>query len=187
MSFGKNKSKSKSTTDQTQTNTLSNRAAGMLTSGIQDLQSRSYRAFDPSTIAQFQNPYNAEVRDATLAQMAQSDAEAFNSLKSNLAGSGGFGNERRGVLEAELAGQQSRDRAQMLANLNAQGFQQSLGAALGENQNANNYDLALQQLINQLRGGFTNEGTQRLTGTTTGKQSGTSFGFSWNPVTGFGG
>jgi hypothetical protein len=175
----KNKSKSRETTDQTQTSTLSNRAAGMLTSGINDLQNRQYRQFDPSTIARFQNPYNDQVRDASLAQMGHADDVAFNNLKSNLAGSGGFGNERRGVMEGVLAGEQSRDRAEMIANLNAQGFQGAMGAALGENQNANQFDMQIQALINQLRGGFTNEGTQRLQGTTTGRTSGSGFNFGW--------
>lgn len=179
LSLGGSKSKSKQKTDQTQTNTLSNRAAGMLTSGIADLQGRSYRQFDPASIARFQNPYNDQVRDATLAQMGHADDQAFAKLKSNLAGSGGFGNERRGVMEGELAGQQSRDRASMLAGLNAQGFQGAQAAALGENQNANAYDMQLQALINQLRGGFTGEGTQRMTGTTTGRQTGMNFGFSY--------
>lgn len=187
MSFGKKKSKSRQTTNQTQTNTLSNRAAGMLTSGINDLQNRQYREFDPASIARFQNPYNDQVRDATLAQMDQADAQSFNTLKSNLAGSGGFGNERRGIMEGELAGQQARDRASMIAGLNAQGFQQAQGAAMGENQNYNQFDMQLQALINQLRGGFTNEGTQTMNGTTTGRSSGTNMGFSWNPVSGFGG
>lgn len=184
MSFsiggGKSKNKSRETTDQTQTSTLSNRAAGMLTGGINDLQGRRYREFDPSSIARFQNPYNDQVRDASLAQMDQADAQSFNRLKSDLAGSGGFGNERRGVMEGELAGMQARDRASMIAGLNAQGFQQAQGAALGENQNANTYDMQIQALINQLRGGFTNEGTQRLQGTTTGRstQTGLNFGFS---------
>lgn len=179
LSLGGSKGKSKQKTDQTQVNTLSDRAAGMLTGGIRDLQGRSYQEFDPANIARFQNPYNDQVRDASLAQMDQADAQSFNRLKSDLAGSGGFGNERRGVMEAELAGQQSRDRASMIAGLNAQGFQQAQGAAMGENQNANQYDLALQALINQLRGGFTNEGTQRMTGTTTGRTSGMNLGFTY--------
>ena len=175
---GKNKSKSRGTVDQTQTNTLSDRAVGVLNSGIADLQGRSYQAYDPASAAKFSNPYQQQVIDASLAQMGHADAQAFNHLKSDLAGSGGFGNERRGILEGELAGQQSRDRASMIAGMNAQNFAQAQQAALGESQNANQYELALQQLINQLRGGFTNEGTQRLTGTTTGKNSGYNLGFS---------
>lgn len=179
MSFGKNKSKTSQKTDQTATNMLSDRAAGMLTGGINQLQGKSYQGFDPASQAKFMNPYQDQVRDATLAQMDYGNQQDFNGLDARLAKSGAFGDDRRGVMEAELAGQQGRDRASMLAGLNSQGFEQSMGAALGENQNANQYDLQLQALINQLRGGFTNEGTQRQTGTSTGKTTGMNLGFSY--------
>lgn len=179
MSLSGSKSKSKETVDQTQKNTLSDRAAGMLTGGISDLQGKSYQAFDPASMAQFQDPFQSQVRDATLAQMDFGNAQAWNDLDSRLAQSKAFGDDRRGVLEAGLAGDQARERASMLAGLNSQGFQQARDAALGENQNANSYDLQIQALINQLRGGFTNEGTQKLNGTTTGVQKSRGFGFSY--------
>jgi hypothetical protein len=49
---------------------------------------------------------------------------------------------------------------------------------MGENENANQYGLMIQQLLAQLRGGFANEGTQTLQGTSTGKRSGTNIGLS---------
>lgn len=179
LSVGGNKSKSKTKTDQTQVNTLSDRAAGMLTGGIRDLQGKAYREFDPASMAKFQNPFNEQVRDATIAQAEHGYARDWAGLDDRLARSHAFGDDRRGVMEAELAGQQGRDRATILAELNSQGFEGARDAALGENQNANAFRMQLEALINQLRGGFTNEGTQRMTGTTTGKQSGMNMGFSY--------
>lgn len=178
---GKNKSKSKQTIDQTQTNTLSDRAYGTLTSGMADLQGRRYRAFDPASIAQFQNPYTRDVIDASLVQADAADGKAWAGLDSRLAQSGAFGDKRRGILEAELAGTQSRDRASLIAGLNDQAFRTAMGAAMGENQNANDYDLQIQQLLNQLRGGLLNEGTSRTQGTQTGQTRGSSMnlGFSY--------
>lgn len=176
LSGNKSKSKSRGTVDQTQSNTLSNRAAGILSGGIADLQGRNYQQFDPASIDQYESQYTDDVINASLGQADQADAQAFTALKSNLAGSGGFGNERRGVMEGELAGAQSRDRAQLIAGLRDKGFTDARTVAQGENANANQFQIQLQALINQLRGGFTNEGTQSLTGTTTGRNTGYGFG-----------
>ena len=85
---------------------------------------------------------------------------ARNAQMSDFAKSGAFGDNRRGIYEAELAGNQSRDRAAMIASLNDRAFGQARDVAQGESQNANQYDLAIQQLLAQLRGQFANEGTQ---------------------------
>lgn len=178
---GKNKSKTSEQSKFSQTNALSNRAVGLLTGGINDLRGQSYSDFDPASLAKFQDPYNADVRDATLAQMDQADAEAFARLKSNLAGSGGFGNERRGILEAEEFGRQARDRASMLAELNSQGFQGALGAAMQENSERNQYDLGLQDLITRLLSEFGKEGTSSGTSSGTSTKKGSELGFSFSP------
>ncbi|HYC98493.1 hypothetical protein [Brevundimonas sp.] len=185
MSFslggGKNKSKSSEQSKFSQTNTLSNRAAGLLGGGISDLRGKSYKDFDPASLGKFQDPYAADVRDATLAQMDHADSVAFTKLKDQIAGSGGFNNSRRGVMEAELAGQQARDRASMIAGMNQQGWQQALEAALGENQNRNTYDLGTQDLITRLLSEFGREGTSSGTSSGTSKSSGTNLGFSFSP------
>lgn len=174
---------SRQSTNQTQTNTLSDRAAGLLTGQANDLRGQSYRELDPAAIARFQNPYQQDVVNATMGQIGQDRSVAFNQLDDRLARSGAFGDKRRGIQEAEVAGQFDRTTAQTLAGLNSANYGQALGVAQGENQAANNYGLNIQQLIAALNGQFANEGTTTGRGTTRGSQ----FGFSFQPRFGPGG
>lgn len=177
-SGSKSKSRQSSTQNQTQTNTLSDRAAGMLNQGISDVQGMSYGRFDPASIGQYQSPYTEDVINASIGQADQRDAMARAQQQSDFAKAGAFGDNRRGIYEAELAGNQSRDRASLIAGLNDKAYTDARGIAQGENQNQNQYALALQQLLNQLRGGFANEGTQTMQGTSVGKSTGTNFGLT---------
>jgi len=174
----KDKKRQSSTTNQVQTNTLSDRAAGMLNQGISDVQGMSYGRFDPASIGQYQSPYTEDVINASIGQADQRDAVARAQQQSDFAKAGAFGDNRRGIYEAELAGNQSRDRASLIAGLNDKAFTDARGVAMGENQNQNQFQLALQQLLNQLRGGFANEGTQTMQGTSVGKSTGTNFGLT---------
>lgn len=179
LSGGKNKSKQSQQVAQTTSNTLSDRAAGMLTGGINSLQGKTYHAYDPASAQQYMDPYQGQVIDASLAQADHADAIARAQQQSDIAGRGAFGDARRGIYEAELQGNQSRDRASLIAGLNSANYGQAQQAAMGQNDNANQYDIAIQQLINQLRGGFTNEGTQAMNGTSSGKSKGYNLGFGW--------
>ncbi len=183
----KNKSRESSTQNQTQTRALSDRAAGMLNQGISDVQGMSYGRFDPASIGQYQSPYTEDVINASIGQADQRDAVARAQQQSDFAKAGAFGDNRRGIYEAELAGNQSRDRASLIAGLNDKAYTDARGVAMGENQNQNQFQLALQQLLNQLRGGFASEGTQTLDGRSTGKSTGTNIGLSgtWSPAKGF--
>ena len=80
----------------------------------------------------FMNPYQQNVIDATMNRLAQARAERDAATKAQLAASRAFGNERRGVYEAQLAGEQDRTTAETLANLYNQGYGQaaSLASAL---------------------------------------------------------
>ncbi len=177
-SGSKSKTRQSATNNETQTSALSDRAAGMLNQGISDVQGMSYGRFDPASIGQYQSPYTEEVINASIGQADQRDAVARAQQQSDFAKAGAFGDNRRGIYEAELAGNQSRDRASLIAGLNDKAFTDARGVAMGENQNQNQYALALQQLLNQLRGGFANEGTRTSVGSSTGKSTGTNIGLS---------
>ena len=175
----KGTSKNKATTAQTQTNTLSDRAAGMLNQGISDVQGMQYQGFDPSQVSKYQSPYTQQVIDTSLAQADQTDAQARAQQQSDVAAAGAFGDRRRGIYEAELQGNQSRDRASLIAGLNDRAYTGAREIAVGENQNQNAYALQLQALLAQLRSGFANEGTQTMNGTQSSKGSNTNIGFTW--------
>lgn len=68
------------------------------------------------------NPYIQNVIDPALAASAQQYAEARSGLQSNVAQSGAFGNNRRGVAEGQLAADYALGNNQMIANLYNQGY-----------------------------------------------------------------
>lgn len=179
LSVGGSKSKNKesATQNQTQTRTLSDRAAAGLNQGISDVSGMSYGRFDPASIGQYQSPYTEDVIDATVRRADYGDAIARNEQQDQFAKAGAFGDDRRGIYEAQLAGDQSRNRGELIAGLNDRAFGQARDVAVSENQNANQYQLMIQQLLAQLRGGFASEGTQTMDGKSTGKSSGSTFGF----------
>lgn len=179
MSIGGSSSKSRSSTNQTQTNTLSDRAVNMLNQGITEVGGKSYQALDPNAFRAYESPYTEQVIDASLAQMDQRGAIARNQQNGDMAAAGAFGDKRRGIYEAELAAQQGRDRASLISGLRQQGFDRAQDVAVGENARGNEFSLAIQGLLNQLRSGFLNEGTQKLDGVTKGKSSGVQFGFKY--------
>lgn len=82
-------------------------------------------------VSGFMSPFQTNVIDATMARLAQSRAERDAATKAQLAASRAFGNERRGVYEAQLAGEQDLNTAQTLANLYNQGYTQAAGFAQG--------------------------------------------------------
>lgn len=111
----------------------------------------------------FMSKYNESVVDATMRRLAQARAERDAATKAQMAAAGAFGNERRGVYEAQLAGQQDLNDAQTLANLYQQGYSQAAGLASqlpGQQLSAaaqlaglGNQNLALQQSYMNMLGG----------------------------------
>lgn len=106
--------------------------------GSQELQQATQAAqratgYSPAQFQQdvtgFMSPFQSSVIDATMARLAQARAERDAATKANLAAAGAFGNERRGVYEAQLAGEQDLNTAQTLANLYNQGYTQAAGFA----------------------------------------------------------
>jgi hypothetical protein len=64
-----------------------------------------------------------------MARLAQNRAERDAATKAQLASSRAFGNERRGVYEAQLAAEQDLNTAQTLADLYNRGYTQAAGMA----------------------------------------------------------
>jgi len=83
-------------------------------------------------INRFQNPYQQQVVQATLANLGQLNQEQQTGLEGNLMGSGGLFNDRLGVAQAQLAKQQATAEAPTIAGLNASGYSQALTAAQAE-------------------------------------------------------
>jgi hypothetical protein len=78
-------------------------------------------SYSTANVQEFMNPYRGDVIDATMARAQHEDQVSQSRLMNNSAGQ--FGNSRLGVVQAELAGENSRNRASLLSGLNQQGFE----------------------------------------------------------------
>lgn len=114
--------------EQAATNQVGSQQLGMATQAAQRAAGYSPQQFQQD-VAGFMSPFQSSVVDATMARLAQARAERDAATKAQLAQSRAFGNERRGVYEAQLAAEQDLNTAQTLANLYQQGYGQAAGFA----------------------------------------------------------
>lgn len=80
-------------------------------------------------IANYQNPYQEQVIDATMADFNTQNARQLSDVRGNAALRGALGGNRVAVAEALAGEQQNRTQSPILANMRAQGWNSALGAA----------------------------------------------------------
>jgi hypothetical protein len=111
----------------------------------------------PDAYKQFMSPYQQEVIDTTLAEFDRQQAIADTALRDQAIQRGAFGGARQGVMAAEAARGAATNRANLQAQLLAQGFQQAQAAAaqdLAARQGLGQYQSALgqqQQAVDQAK------------------------------------
>ena len=86
----------------------------------------------PDAYKQFMSPYQQEVIDTTLAEFDRQQAIADTAQRDRAIAAGAFGGGREGVLAAEAARGAATNRANLQAQLLAQGFQQAQQAAAAD-------------------------------------------------------
>lgn len=125
---------------------------GQLTAAIPETTMRARQFYDVSAnianmtpedysamISANMNPYQDQVINAALARSARERDIARSGEQAEIAKAGAFGNERRGVFEAERQAAYEIGRDQMVANLMQQGYNQAAAqtmAQLGQSQSA---------------------------------------------------
>ena len=111
----------------------------------------------PDAFKQFMSPYQQEVIDTTLSEFDRQQAIADTALRDRAIAAGAFGGGREGVMAAEAARGAATNRANLQAQLLAQGFQQAQAAAaqdLAARQGLGQYQSALgqqQQAVEQAK------------------------------------
>ena len=111
----------------------------------------------PDAYKAYMSPYQQEVIDTTLAEFDRQQAIADTALRDRAIQAGAFGGGREGVMAAESARGAATNRANLQAQLLAQGFQQAQQAAaadLAAEQGLGQYQSALgqqQQAVEQAR------------------------------------
>ena len=83
----------------------------------------------PQAYQQFMSPYQQEVIDTTLSEFDRQQSIADTARRDQAIQAGAYGGGREGVLAAEAARGSQMNRANLQANLLAQGFQQAQAAA----------------------------------------------------------
>lgn len=107
-------------------------AQGIATPYLNSAASYANQGAAPITsqqIANYENPFQSQVTDATIANMNETNGEQQQQVKGNAALQGALGGDRTAVAQGELARQQGLANNQTLANLNSANYSQALGAA----------------------------------------------------------
>ncbi len=78
----------------------------------------------------YMNPYQQQVTDVTMQQMADQQAQAMNTLDAQASAAGAFGGSRHGVAMGESMGQYADAQANALANLNYSGYTNAQNMAM---------------------------------------------------------
>ena len=102
----------------------------------------------PQAYQQFMSPYQQEVIDTTLSEFDRQQTIADTARRDQAIAAGAYGGGREGVLAAEAARGAATNRANLQAQLLAQGFQQAQAAAaqdLAARQGLGQYQSALGQ------------------------------------------
>jgi hypothetical protein len=98
-----------------------NSASGYATAGASPITS--------ADLQRYQNPYQQQVINATMANIGENNAQQRTALTGNAISQGAFGGDRAGIAQAELARQQDLSSNATLAGLESQGFNTALSGA----------------------------------------------------------
>ena len=124
--------------------------------GYQPFLDRAAEFAGPGGATQFMNPFENQVVQQTMQDIATQGAKAQNQLAGSGVASGAFGGSRFGVAQADLAGKTLEQQARSAGQLRQQGFQQAQQAAQRAAQLQAGLGQAQQQMgmqdINQLLG-----------------------------------
>ena len=109
----------------------------------------------PAAYQQFMSPYQQDVIDATMQQYDKQSAQGILGIGQMAAQTGNLGGGREGVMRSEYQSQSDLNRAQLMAQLNQQMFNQGqLGAqtAFGQQQQLGQTQRGMAGLVPQLYG-----------------------------------
>ena len=102
--------------------------AANIQQGIANMTPADYSALNEQNLSS----YTQNVMDPALARMAQERAKQMSQEQAYIAGSGAFGNERRGVFEGESSANYALGRDAMIADLMGQGYNEAQAATMSQ-------------------------------------------------------
>jgi|TARA_R110001592_G_scaffold6946_4_gene38318 hypothetical protein len=123
--------------------------------------SGSSQLFAPTDLSAYTNPYQQQVIDTTIAEMNRQAEISRNNLAAQGVGAGAFGGSRFGIAGTELDRNLADSQARALAQLNAQNYNQALGASQTAFENQQRRQQAQSQLYGGIAGLYGNLGGQQ--------------------------
>ncbi len=143
----------------------------------------AYKPISGSDITGFENPFTKDVIGASDANVDLGTQQQLQRNAGQAVAAHAFGGDRGVVADALTQEAAARTKASTDAGLNAADFQQALGAAQTQNQQQNQYPLALQELLNASLGLAGNPvlGQSQSTGSSSGSGSTTALNFGFGP------
>jgi len=123
--------------------------------------SGSGQLFAPTDLSAYTNPYQQQVIDTTIAEMNRQAEISRNNLAAQGVGAGAFGGSRFGIAGTELDRNLADSQARALAQLNAQNYNQALGASQTAFENQQRRQQAQSQLYGGIAGLYGNLGGQQ--------------------------
>lgn len=172
MAIGGSKNKSKSS--QTTQNPY---AIDQYQQAVRTLGNQSWQMLNPGMVQQYTNPFSQQMISGFTAGNEQARQMARNSNTDSAIAQHAFGGTGMSVENALTNQLYDENSANYIANLLGSGFNAALGVAEQQNEQQNQFPLAIQALLGQLA-----QGTQENSQDT---KSGSQFGFSWAPQSGF--
>lgn len=106
--------------------------------------------FDPESISAYMDPYEQQVVDQVLQDLARQGQMQRNELGAQAVGAGAYGGSRQAIAEQELARNVLGEQAKAAAQLRSQGYGQAQNAALTAYENAQNRALQGAGIMGQL-------------------------------------
>ena len=98
----------------------------------QNLYGKSLQGYQPGSEQAYMNPYTQNVVDTTLGRMREQTEQQKQSARDRAVSTGAFGGSRGRINEGEIERSGQRAMGEVAGGLYGQGYQQALGAAMGE-------------------------------------------------------
>lgn len=127
--------------------------------------------FSPDNIQQYENPYQTDVINSTMAQINQLNQQQQSQLQGNAVSNHALGGDRAGIAAASLANQQGLAAGQTLAQLNNQNYAQAQGEFNNQQASQLGANEANSWLNSQAGSLYSNLGNQALNTALTGSQA----------------
>ena len=124
-------------------------ALGTAGQGVASLQGMQ---FDPSSYAQYMDPYQQNVTQEALKEIDKQSQMASNQLAGKAVGAGAFGGSRYGLQQSELARNTADMRSRRIFEDLSRNYQQAMGASQAANQQRLQQGQAFGQLGQQTSG-----------------------------------